>query len=73
MTSTFLNKAKVCIEGRILKDANDLEKDYQHFGPPLILAVDQVFRRSEELSNDLLHSSHFSVLEPHFDPMRVVG
>lgn len=75
--ATFLNKAKVCINGRItraavillgkgeserfiypaiaritwiLKDANNIEKDYQHFGPPLILAVEQVFSRIRNLT-----------------------
>lgn len=74
---TFLNKAKVCINGKItraaiillgkseaehfiypaiaritwvLKDANNMEKDYQHFGPPLILAVEQVFVRIRNLT-----------------------
>jgi len=74
---TFLNKAKVCINGKItraaiillgkgeaehfiypaiaritwvLKDANNMEKDYQHFGPPLILAVEQVFARIRNLT-----------------------
>jgi ATP-dependent DNA helicase RecG len=75
--ATFLNKAKVCINGKItraavillgkgeserfiypavaritwiLKDANNIEKDYQHFGPPLILAVEQVFSRIRNLT-----------------------
>lgn len=74
---TFLNKAKVCINGRItrtaiillgrnesehylspaiaritwvLKDEHGIEKDYQHFGPPLILAVDQVFAKVRNLT-----------------------
>src|SRR5262245_11065199 len=74
---TFLNKAKVCISGRItrtaiillgkneaehflapaiaritwvLKDEHGIEKDYQHFGPPLILAVDQLFAKVRNLT-----------------------
>ena len=74
---TFLNKARICINGKvtrsaiillgksesenfiypaiaritwILKDATNVEKDYQHFGPPLILAVDQVFSRIRNLT-----------------------
>jgi ATP-dependent DNA helicase RecG len=74
---TFLNKAKICINGQItrtaiillgkseaehfifpaiaritwvLKDANNKEKDYMHFGPPLILAVDLVFSRIRNLN-----------------------
>ncbi len=75
--ATFLNKARICINGKItraavillgkseaehfiypaiaritwvLKDANNTEKDYQHFGPPLILAVEQVFARIRNLT-----------------------
>jgi len=74
---TFLNKAKVCINGRItrtaiillgrnesehylspgiaritwvLKDEKGIEIDYEHFGPPLILAVDQVFSKVRNLT-----------------------
>jgi len=66
---TFLNKAKVTIQGKItraaiillgkdesehflspslakiswlLKDDHNIDKDYQHFGPPFLLAVDAV-------------------------------
>ena len=34
----------------VLKDANGVEKDYEHFGPPLILAVDQVFAKIRNLT-----------------------
>lgn len=34
----------------ILKDAAGIEKDYAHFGPPFILAVDQVFARIRNLT-----------------------
>ncbi|VVB70179.1 Putative DNA-binding domain protein [uncultured archaeon] len=34
----------------VLKDANGMEKDYEHFGPPLILAVDQVFAKIRNLT-----------------------
>lgn len=74
---TFLNKAKVCLEGGIthaailllgqpesasllspavaqitwvLKDERSIEKDYAHFGPPFILAVEQVFGRIRNLT-----------------------
>lgn len=74
---TFLNKAKVCINGRItrsailllgkhesahyltpgvaqiswiLKGERGVDRDYQHFGPPLILAVDQVFAKVRNLT-----------------------
>jgi len=74
---TFLNKAKVAIDGKItkaaivllgkdeseyllspavaritwiLKDSKGVELDYKHFGPPLILAVNQVFERVRNLT-----------------------
>jgi len=74
---TFLNKAKVLVDGKItttslillgkseahhylspsvakitwvLKDSNGLEKDYEHFEPPLILAVDQIYSRIRNLT-----------------------
>lgn len=74
--ATFLNKAKLTINGKItrtailllgreesehfltpanariswiLKDRDGLEKDYQHFTCPLLLAVDQVFNKIRNL------------------------
>ncbi len=74
---TFLNKAKVCIDGKItytalvllgksesqhflspsvaqitwvLRDDSDIEKDYQHFYPPMILAVDKLFSKIRNLT-----------------------
>lgn len=74
---TFLNKAKVCISGRItraaiillgrpeadhflgnchpqlswiLKDKDGLERDYQHFHPPLLLAVDPLLAKIRNLT-----------------------
>lgn len=73
---TFLNKAKVCVNGRmtrtaiillgtseaehllpgvvqiswVLKDDQGFEKAYEHFGPPLILAVNQVFDKVRNLT-----------------------
>jgi ATP-dependent DNA helicase RecG len=34
----------------VLKDADGGEKDYRHFGPPLVLAVDQVFAQVRNLT-----------------------
>lgn len=34
----------------VLKDAHGGEKDYRHFGPPLVLAVDQVFAQIRNLT-----------------------
>jgi ATP-dependent DNA helicase RecG len=75
--TTFLNKAKVCIDGRItrtaiillgrpeashflgnchpqltwiLKDKDGLERDYQHFHPPLLLAVDPLLAKIRNLT-----------------------
>ncbi len=74
--ATFLNKAKLCISGRItrtaiillgknesehflspaiaritwlLKGENNSDRDYTHFGPPLLLSVDQVFSKIRNL------------------------
>lgn len=93
---TFLNKAKVCINGRItraaiillgkngaehfllpaiariswvLKDASGVEKDYQHFGPPLLLAVDQVFAKIRNLTYRYLpNASLFPMEIMQYDP-----
>jgi len=73
---TFLNKAKVCINGQItntailllgkaesehfispavskiswiLKDRDNIEKDYAHFTCPLLLQVDEVYRKIRNL------------------------
>ena len=73
---TFLNKAKLCISGRItrtaiillgkneaeyflspaiaritwlLKGGDNIDRDYAHFGPPLLLSVDQVFSKIRNL------------------------
>jgi ATP-dependent DNA helicase RecG len=75
--ATFLNKAKVCIHGRItrtallllgreesshflspaqtritwvLRDEKDVEKDYQHFDAPVILASDRVLAKIRNLT-----------------------
>lgn len=34
----------------ILRDRDDLEKDYQHFGPPFLLSSDQLFARIRNLT-----------------------
>lgn len=74
---TFLNKAKVCINGQIthaalvllgkeesghflspavaqltwvLRNDQGIEKDYKHFGPPLILAVGKIFAKLRNLT-----------------------
>jgi ATP-dependent DNA helicase RecG len=93
---TFLNKAKVCINGRItrsaiillgkneaehflspgiaritwvLKDEHGVEKDYQHFGPPLLLAVDQVFAKIRNLTYRYLpDASLFPTEITQYDP-----
>ena len=93
---TFLNKAKVCINGRItrtaiillgrneaehylspgiaritwvLKDEKGIEIDYEHFGPPLILAVDQVFSKVRNLTYRYLpDASLFPTEVTQYDP-----
>ncbi|HTO38436.1 MAG TPA: RNA-binding domain-containing protein [Brumimicrobium sp.] len=81
---TFLNKAKVTIQGKItntalillgkeesvhflnpaiakiswiLKDENNLERDYEHFGPPFILNSSNVFSRIRNLTYRYLNNS----------------
>ena len=34
----------------VVKDASGMDRDYQHFGPPLILAVDRVFAKIRNLT-----------------------
>ena len=93
---TFLNKAKLCINGRItrtaiillgknesehfltpgiariswvLKDEQGVEKDYQHFGPPMLLAVDQVFAKIRNLTYRYLpDASLFPTEVTQYDP-----
>jgi len=45
----FLNPAIAKITW-LLRDDHDVEKDYGHFGPPLLLAVDQIFARIRNLT-----------------------
>jgi len=87
---TFLNKAKVCLSGKItrsaiillgkneaehflppaiarvtwvLKDADDLEQDYVHFAPPLLLAVEQVFTKIRNLTYRYLPNAQLFPIE----------
>ncbi len=81
--TTFLNKAKVCINGKItrtailllgkpesehfinpgtskitwiLKDRDNVEKDYAHFSCPLLLEVDNVYAKIRNLKYRYLQS-----------------
>ncbi len=93
---TFLNKAKVCVNGKItraalillgrneaehflasavariswvLRDPAGIEMDYQHFGPPFILAVDQVFGKVRNLTYRYLpDASLFPTEVTRYDP-----
>jgi ATP-dependent DNA helicase RecG len=92
----FLNKAKVCLGGRItyagmvllgkeesahlhspavslitwvLRDANGIERDYEHFGPPLILTVDKVFAKIRNLTYRYLPNTRLFPIElKQYDP-----
>ncbi len=94
--TTFLNKSKVCVGGKVtrtalillgkdesehylspavaritwlLKDAPGTGKDYEHFGPPLILAVDQVFAHIRNLTiRSLANTSLFPTEVTQYDP-----
>lgn len=94
--TTFLNKVKVCIGGKltnaaiillgknesahflspsvahitwVLKDTNGVEKDYQHFGPPLLLAGSQVFAKIRNLTyRHVSNTSLFPTEVTQYDP-----
>ena len=93
---TFLNKAKVCIGGKItrtaiillgrpesdhflagshpqlswiLKDRDGLERDYKHYGPPFLLAVDAVLGNIRNLTSRVLPwGTMFPVELLQYDP-----
>ena len=93
---TFLNKAKVCINGKItraailllgrsesthhlspsvaqmswiLKDDDGMEVDYQHFEPPFLSAVDDLFSRVRNLTvRHLPDGTLFPVEVSQYDP-----
>lgn len=93
---TFLNKAKICIDGRItnaaiillgqeesthflspgvaqmtwvLKNKSNVEKDYRHFGPPFLLAVDELFANVRNLTlRHLPDGTLFPVEVSQYDP-----
>lgn len=93
---TFLNKAKVCIEGRVtnsaivllgkeesthfispsvaqmtwvLKSHSNVDKDYHHYGPPFLLAVDQLFANVRNLTiRHLPDGTLFPVEVSQYDP-----
>jgi ATP-dependent DNA helicase RecG len=53
----------------VLKDGNGIEKDYNHFGPPLILAVDQVFAKIRNLKYRYLPDASLFPMEiTQYDP-----
>lgn len=53
----------------VLKDEHGAGKDYQHFGPPLILAVDQVFAKIRNLTCRYLpDASLFPTEITQYDP-----
>lgn len=93
---TFLNKAKVCIRGKItraaivllgtetsehlihpaiaritweFRDEKNVAKDYQHFGPPLILAVNHVFAKIRNLTHRYMSDNRlFPTETTQYDP-----
>ncbi len=93
---TFLNKAKICIDGRItnaaiillgreesthflspgvaqitwvLKNKSNVDKDYRHFGPPFLLAVDELFANVRNLTlRHLPDGTLFPVEVSQYDP-----
>lgn len=93
---TFLNKAKICIEGQVtntsivllgkeesthfispsvaqmtwvLKSSSNVDKDYHHYGPPFLLAVDQLFANVRNLTiRHLPDGTLFPVEVSQYDP-----
>ena len=93
---TFLNKAKVAIQGKvtntaiillgknesehflspsiakitwILKDENNIERDYQHFGPPFLTNLEAVYSKIRNLTyRYLLNGSLFPEEVPKYEP-----
>lgn len=93
---TFLNKAKICIDGRItntaiillgkgesthflspsvaqitwvLKGSGNVDKDYRHFGPPFLLAVDDLFFNVRNLTiRHLPDGTLFPIEVSQYDP-----
>jgi len=94
--STFLNKAKVTVQGKItraailllgkdesehflspsvariswiLKDERNVEKDYEHFGPPFLLSVDAVYVKIRNLKyRYLLDNTLFPTEVTKYEP-----
>ncbi|MBI5050308.1 MAG: putative DNA binding domain-containing protein [Nitrospirae bacterium] len=94
---TFLNKAKITIQGKItraaiillgkdesehflspsvariswiLKDEHNVEKDYEHFGPPFLLNIDAVYAKIRNLKyryllDDTLFPTEVTKYEPY--------
>lgn len=93
---TFLNKAKVTIQGKItrtaiillgkdesehfispsvakitwvLKDENNIEKDYEHFSPPFLINIEAVYTKIRNLKyRYLLNSSLFPTEITKYEP-----
>jgi ATP-dependent DNA helicase RecG len=93
---TFLNKAKICIEGVVtnaaiillgkeesthfispsvaqmtwvLKSRSNVDKDYRHYGPPFLLAVDQLFANVRNLTiRHLPDGTLFPIEVSQYDP-----
>jgi ATP-dependent DNA helicase RecG len=94
--STFLNKTRLAIQGRVtkaallllgkpesavllspavariswlLKNEHNEERDYEHFGPPFLLAVDRVLHRIRNLKvRELPGGTLFPVELTQYDP-----
>jgi ATP-dependent DNA helicase RecG len=47
----------------VLRDPNNVERDYEHFGPPLLRAVEQVFARIRNLTYRHLPNGHLFPVE----------
>lgn len=67
-TETLLSPAQARITW-ILKDASGVERDYQHFGPPFLLNVEEVYRKIRNLNYRYLrNASLFPTEITKYDP-----
>ena len=67
--STHLLSPAISLITWVLRDVNSIERDYEHFGPPLILTVDKVFGKIRNLIYRYLPNTRLFPIEiKQYDP-----
>lgn len=67
--STPLISPAISLITWVLRDADNIERDYEHFGPPLILTVDKVFGKIRNLVYRYLPNTRLFPIEiKQYDP-----